>query len=658
MTEAEHSHVSDSPSMAEPAWTARGIVLLMIVASMSVVTARLADAPVMSSANDRSRWCTVWALVERNTYQIDEIHNRPGWSTIDQVRHQGHFYSSKPPLLPRLVAELYRGLKAATGWTLTEQTALVTHTLLFLINVLPMGIALAAFFPLVQRLSPSRWAQMFVMACACWGMMLLPFLTAFNNHTVAASCFFIVLPLAAGILNDERQSGWRYFLCGVLAAFGVCNELPAALLGLCLFGLLLRHRARPTLTLFLPGALLVLAAFFVTNYHATGSLKPFYSRYGTETYEFVHEGIPSYWKEPKGIDRPRDSTLTYLWHCTFGHHGIYSLSPIFLLTLAGWASPGLWWKTRWKWFHLLGLILTIVTLGFYLTKTANYNYGGVSVSLRWMMWLTPFWLLSMLPVVTRLSGCRWFRSCSLLLLGVSVFSAWYPAGAPWTQNWLYELMARSKWIDYSEPAPEFIQTHYTWLGALPDGPLQVDYSITFLSVSAAGEPEEIHLRDGGPASDGHRLIQVERGRGEESTPTRVGYLLKTEAFRAGEPVESFLTGRADGEPISEADRSFFRGMPQRMQYVSSRIRYEKSSLRTNAFRCHVGYTYVTVPNSENSQLKRRIVRNVWYTEELPFGVLRWEEHVEDVADRKQVSRQVWQATRAGEFLPRMEQLPF
>src|SRR6266704_3362502 len=43
------------------------------------------------SANDRSRWCTVWSLVERGTYQIDEIIKVRGWNTIDKGRHNDHF---------------------------------------------------------------------------------------------------------------------------------------------------------------------------------------------------------------------------------------------------------------------------------------------------------------------------------------------------------------------------------------------------------------------------------------------------------------------------------------------------------------------------------------------------------------------------------------
>ncbi len=41
------------------------------------------------SANDRSRWDTVRALVEHGTYAIDDVIREPGWDTIDMVKHPG-----------------------------------------------------------------------------------------------------------------------------------------------------------------------------------------------------------------------------------------------------------------------------------------------------------------------------------------------------------------------------------------------------------------------------------------------------------------------------------------------------------------------------------------------------------------------------------------
>ena len=73
------------------------------------------------SANDRSRWCTVRALVEDDMrvedapYAIDKVIQQPNWDTIDMVKHDGHLYSSKPPLLPTLMAAVYWPIYRLTG---------------------------------------------------------------------------------------------------------------------------------------------------------------------------------------------------------------------------------------------------------------------------------------------------------------------------------------------------------------------------------------------------------------------------------------------------------------------------------------------------------------------------------------------------------------
>src|SRR3954471_22124725 len=85
-------------------------------------------APTQMGANDISRWCTVWSLLERGSYAIDDC----PWQaqTQDKVFKVDpfapavgggedvpvkHFSSSKPPLLPTLIAGLLYPLRAALG---------------------------------------------------------------------------------------------------------------------------------------------------------------------------------------------------------------------------------------------------------------------------------------------------------------------------------------------------------------------------------------------------------------------------------------------------------------------------------------------------------------------------------------------------------------
>src|SRR5688572_4514556 len=115
-----------------------GRVRLLIVIAMVLGTIRLMESPPLQSANDRSRWATVWSLVERKTSKIDEIRQYRGWDTIDKVKIDGHFYSSKPPLFSSMVAGGYWAIKHTLGWTIDpnklETVTPVSQLLLFFIN--------------------------------------------------------------------------------------------------------------------------------------------------------------------------------------------------------------------------------------------------------------------------------------------------------------------------------------------------------------------------------------------------------------------------------------------------------------------------------------------------------------------------------------------
>ena len=98
--------------------TFRSIATLIAVISIAVVVGRICSAESKDrktpffSANDRSRWCMISALVDHGTYSIDDVIKRPGWNTIDKVRHldrdgELRHYSSKPPLYPTLLAAKY-----------------------------------------------------------------------------------------------------------------------------------------------------------------------------------------------------------------------------------------------------------------------------------------------------------------------------------------------------------------------------------------------------------------------------------------------------------------------------------------------------------------------------------------------------------------------
>ena len=126
----------------------------------------------------------------------------------------------------------------------------------------------------------------------------------------------------------------------------------------------------------------------------------------------------------------------YALHTLVGHHGIFSLTPIWLLSLAG---IGIWVARRERRELALGiLLLSVVVMAFYISNPmAQRTYGGMTSGLRWMFWFAPLWLTAMLPVADWCAQVRWRRGLALVLLCLSVLSVSYPTWNPWTQPWIW-----------------------------------------------------------------------------------------------------------------------------------------------------------------------------------------------------------------------------
>jgi hypothetical protein len=416
------------------------------------------------SANDRSRWLNIRALAEHATFAIDEVMDANVWNTIDMVQHKGrdgltHQYSSKPPLLAVLLAVEYIAINKTTGWTLADNPYEVGRLMLLSVNVLPMILMLGLVARWAERFGTTDWGRVFVVAVAALGTMLSAFVVVLNNHTIAAVSAAISLDAFLRIWFDgERRIVW-FALAGGFAAFAAADELPAlSLLALLAAALLLADR-RGWLLGFAPAAGAVVAAFFVTNYVAHDSWRPPYMhRSATDatdnwySYKYMLGGKErsSYWLDPQGIDRGEPSKLDYAFHVLVGHHGIFSLTPAWLLSAWGvwlWLRGG---DPRRRQLAAGVLLLAVVCLVFYiaLRPQSDRNYGGMTSGFRWMFWQAPLWLAVMIPAADRAARSRIGMAMACTLLVFSVLSASYPTWNPWTQPWIYNWLQSNGWAGF------------------------------------------------------------------------------------------------------------------------------------------------------------------------------------------------------------------
>jgi len=620
--------------------------------------ARPADVPFFS-ANDRSRWCAIWSLTERGTHQIDEIINRPGWDTIDKVRLGDHFYSSKPPFVAVIGATVYRGVKAGLGYNLDRTPHQAAHAVLWLLNVVPWIAALVVLARLIDRHGQSDFSRLTTLMAASLATFVTPFLQTLNNHTPAVCC--LIFSLAAVLWAQRSPDRWRPFaLAGFWAATCACFELPAAVWGLTSCLLCLRANLRSTLLLFVPAALPSLTLFLMTNSEATGSWLPAYASFGSaenNPYHYVVGGVPSYWLNPSVIDRGESSGWWYLFHCVLGHHGIFSLSPLFLVTLAGW----LWWPRTeppaTRLIQRLGLGLTVWVLGFYLRQTSSWNYGGVSCCLRWALWLVPLWLMGLLAPLDRWGRGAALRWLTAALLGLSFYSASIPRDNPWQLPWL-----QTSWEHwFPRPTDGSAPTsHSSWIARLPRWPEGANSVVAgYAAELPDGGSEEFTLTFPRPEGECRPRVLV-----TGAAPGLAGRWLESETAlevdlsslpAPQESKESGNHGAAMASAMGNAGEApkgptpagrFLLGLPwvaqtPKPQYRWGSTRYLKTPLYGDAVACRLLSASVLLP-AQGGRGPMRSRRVVWWADELPWGAVQIEDTLTDAVDNTILSRRRYQ----------------
>lgn len=419
--------------------------------------------PTMLGANDISRWCMVWGLVERGTYAIDDC---PWQSqTQDKVYKEDwrnpeakHFYSSKPTLLPTLIAGMVYPFRAAVGVPLEsvveqprtprldrpdeipkpmEWPAHVFYLkpVLVVLNVIPFMIMLGLYARLLDRYAANDWAWMASLTAAAFGTQLIIFNTTLNNHTVGAYSAFFAAYLFLKVWDNEGWSPWTFLGLGFWTAFAACNEMPAAIFAVLLTFALLYRFPRQTLKWFAPAAAIPCGAFLLTQYLSFGSVVPVYAEFGTQTYK-GYEG--SYWNLPLEMDAMDEPKPNYLFHMTLGHHGILSLTPIFILSFVVLFRMLFGYEKRMRTLGVIILAVSASTIAFYTIKTNNY--GGTTQGLRWLMWLFPLWLIALFPAMEPGQTRTGYRRLTLVILLLSVFSIGYGLRGAWGHPWVLDMI--------------------------------------------------------------------------------------------------------------------------------------------------------------------------------------------------------------------------
>ena len=155
----------------------------------------------------------------------------------------------------------------------------------------------------------------------------------------------------------------------------------------------------------------------------------------------------SYWtnQRKQGVDKGEPRRELYVFHVLIGHHGIFSLTPFWLVSVWGvWVvcrqrSSWLVWRDRQLLVTAAITATSLVAIGFYLARPLeDRNYGGVASGFRWAFWLAPLWILLAINGLRSVRSRGTRRAVELAVL-LSIFSACYAWENPWVSPWLTQL---------------------------------------------------------------------------------------------------------------------------------------------------------------------------------------------------------------------------
>lgn len=403
-------------------------VVFMVMASLMLVAWNLQKTS-LRNANTGSRFATIEALVDHGTFYIDRTHYVKG--TIDKVKLHDRFLSSKPPLLPTYGAGVYWLHKKLTGQTIGEHEHTVVPVVTLASGWLSHLIVLFYFVRLAKLLLRRDLAIIAAVAAVAFAYLGVGYATTLNNHSVAAALAVagVYYGFRIGRGDDVRTRHW--ILAGLILGFLPGIDVPSTLTTGCIGLYLFHHDRKKALLLFGPALLPGIATHLALTYVASEGFVPVYSR--RELYDYPG----SYWLRERGIDALREPKHIYLFNLLLGHHGLFSMTPLFVFSAYELGHV----IRRRTGLLLEALVVVAIIVGFiafYVVE--SHNYGGWCVGMRWLIPGMPLLMLFFGVWVDRVNLGRLSWVVVLAAFSVSQFNTLDALSGPFQfskwHNWL------------------------------------------------------------------------------------------------------------------------------------------------------------------------------------------------------------------------------
>lgn len=412
----------------------RIVALTFIVLAMGLIAWNTKNSAVRNT-NVGSRYGTVEALVNHGVFYIDDTrYNR----TIDKVMIDGHYYSSKPPLLPSMAAGVYAIYRGVTGYDIRTNEQKVVKFVNLVFGAGLHVVLLLHFYWLMLLFVRRQEAALVALAAVAFAYLGAGYAVELNNHSPAGafalSSFYWAYRVRNGARLGVAVRPWHWVLSGIFAGLIPGISLPGGAISAGIFIYLALHDWRSALKYFVPGALPGVIAHFLLTYLATGSIVPVYLRDGAYDYP------GSYWRSPRGMDALHEPKYIYSFHLLLGHHGLFSMTPAFIFSAVAIVKAIKDKSEHFAEAILIAAVVVVMTL-FFIVRTNNY--GGNCVGFRWAIPYMPLLFVFFADWLDRVRMRAWSWGlvlASLLVTQVHVHDAFW---TPWHLSWWQRLFSVS-----------------------------------------------------------------------------------------------------------------------------------------------------------------------------------------------------------------------
>ena len=173
-----------------------------------------------TSGNETSRFATIQAVSEQNTFAIEHT----DFFTVDRVIYNGHVYSDKPLFMSAVIGVVLKPVQRVTKWTFRNDR----EKLVYLVNLIFGGaVNILLFwwlFNMFRRVRRGAVESKFLLALgSVLGSWLLSYSVVLNNHTPAALC---VLGACVALQKYSRRPTYlavamAALSCGLLGALEI-----------------------------------------------------------------------------------------------------------------------------------------------------------------------------------------------------------------------------------------------------------------------------------------------------------------------------------------------------------------------------------------------------------------------------------------------------